>query len=573
MLIRPSECNGCPLHEVSSGFMEPSLSSNPVGVSLVGEALGEDEAKIGYPFVGRAGFRLTRLLEWAGFDRNQFDIFNVAWCRPPDNKLENTIYEQPAIAHCRDKHWGSLLGRNSVLVPMGNVPTNAFIGRKGILSIRGYVYDGPPGTYVIPTVHPSFIQRGQSRWSAAFINDIQKAVYLAQHGLPIQSVDYCLDPAPLVAYEWASRYLEALQQDPTIRLAFDIETPGKGEDEDDLDLDLDDKTYHIYRIGFSYRGHSALSVPWEPAFIATIRRLLGSSGEKVVWNAGFDVPRIRRAGVAINGLIHDGMVAWHVLHSDLPKKLGFVATFTCPWQPAWKHLSAAKPAYYNAIDADVELRSMEVIESELRRTGLWDVYDRDVIKLEPVLQYMTDAGMPVDSAVREESAVKLDEKLKAVKSEMESLVPLEARKIDHVYVKPPAVTTGLLSRPGKRVVPACDRCGVERPRKDHFKSYVKKVNPCAGRSSTPREVDVEEYYRLAEFTPSRDQLIRYHRVTNRPLPEIWDKKEKRKKVSFNEEQIKKLILTYPLDNLYQLVLQYRALDKLAGTYIGRPVAL
>lgn len=570
MVNKPASCGGCPLAPISTGFMAPSLATEPLGVTLIGEALGEDEAEAGKPFVGRAGFRLNRLLEWAGYSRKQFDIINTAWCRPPDNKLEGTPYEIPAIAHCRQNHWQSLLSRSRVLVPMGNVPTGALLGRKGILSIRGY-FETTDSHLVIPTVHPSFIQRGQSKWSAAFIHDIQKAVLAATDGIPPQFTDYLLDPSPLAAYEWAKGYRQALNADPSIRLAFDIETPGKGDEEDDLDLEGNDKTWHIWRIGFSYRGLSALSIPWEPAYIPAIKMVLGSPGDKVVWNAGFDVPRVRRAGVPIAGVIHDAMVAWHILHSDLPKSLKFVATFTCPWQPAWKHLSGSKPAYYNAIDADVEWLSMDVIERELRRTGLWDVYERDVVDLEPILVHMREAGMRVDGDVRRDRAVKLNERLIQSLQELERLTPIEARRIAHVYVSTPKRTEGLLSRPSDREVSCCTVCGLEKPRKDHFKLYVKKQNRCAGASVVPRIKRVDEYYRLAEFTPSRDQLIRYHNVLNRPLPMVWDKKEKRKKISFNEEQIKKLILAYPLDPLYPLVLQYRSYDKLAGTYLGRPV--
>jgi len=32
-----------------------------------------------------------------------------------------------------------------------------------------------------------------------------------------------------------------------------------------------------------------------------------------------------------------------------------------------------------------------------------------------------------------------------------------------------------------------------------------------------------------------------------------------------------LIIKYPLDKLYPIILQYRELDKLAGTYVGRIV--
>jgi hypothetical protein len=127
------------------------------------------------------------------------------------------------------------------------------------------------------------------------------------------------------------------------------------------------------------------------------------------------------------------MIAWHILHTDLPKRLGFVATFTCPWQPAWKHLSGSRPAYYNAVDADVEWRSMDFIEQELKRTGLWNVYDRDVLQLEPILVHMSEKGMPVDLEVRYDRAVKLDTDLKRVKAELEALSPLETRKVAHEY--------------------------------------------------------------------------------------------------------------------------------------------
>lgn len=575
MLQQPSSCNGCPLHGLSTGFMAPSLATKePYGVALVGEALGADEAEAGSPFVGKAGFRLTRLIEWAGLDRARFDIFNTAWCRPPDNKLDGEWYERGAISHCRSHHWDSLLSRNRVVIPMGNLPQRELLGiRGGILTTRGYIYTAEnAGYYVIPTVHPSFIQRGQSRWSAPFISDLQKAVSLAAAGMPPVVYDYRLDPSPLEALHWAEGYRRALRTDPTLYLAFDIETPGKDEDEDELEVDLDapDKTWTIERIGFSYRPYSALSIPWDPIYFAAIRILLESSGQKVVWNTGFDVPRVRRQGFAINGTIHDGMIAWHVLHSDLPKRLGFVATFTCPWQPAWKHLSSQRPAFYNATDADVELSSMLVIERELRRAGLWEVYQRDVVELEPILVHMHQKGMPIDAVVREKHAIELAERQRVVDEEMEKLIPDGARRIDHVFARRPKETEGLLCREADGEVRRCSVCGLLNPTKPHFKRYVKKVNPCADAVVRTRVERVEQYYRVAPWSPSRDHLIRYHAVVRRPCPMVWDKKAGKRKISFGEKQLKELMVKHQDDPLYGLILQHRRLDKVAGTYIGRP---
>lgn len=488
-------------------------------------------------------FRLIRLCEWAGYAYSSFTHRAVG---------------------------GQLPTARAALL-MGPKAVDATGLSLPFAKCTGYITQYA-GLHVIPTYSPGFIQRGNAKLSAPFINDLQKIVDLARNGMPPQFTQYVLDPSPLEAYRWAEEYRRRLASNPALRLAFDIETPGKGEDEDDVDTDSDapDRTWNIERIGFSYAGLTALSVPWAPEYMAAIRLLMESDGEKVVWNAGFDVPRIRRAGVGVGGLTHDGMVAWHILHSDLPKRLGFVATFTCPWQPAWKHLSSAKPAFYNATDADVEWRSMESIESQLRKADLWSVYQRDVLDLEPILVHMQQAGMPVDAKIRLDRAVKLAAEIQRVKQVMEQAVPLAARKIAHVYKNTPNDTTDLLQRPGNREVLCCSRCGRERPRKDHFKAFKKKINECSGATAVLQTKAVTEYYRLADFTPSRDQLVRYHEHLGRPTPMVWDKQTRKRKVSFGEEQIRDLLLRYPDDILYPSILDYRGLDKLAGTYVGRP---
>jgi len=438
------------------------------------------------------------------------------------------------------------------------------LGPGSVLDRRGYVHDGQ-GVHVIPTVHPLFIRQGQSKYAAAFIHDIQKATEIARDGLPFHPLEYLLDPLPGQAYEWAKRYRASGAR----FLAYDIETPYKGADEGDLDPSVD-VTYKIDRIGFSFKPYTGMSIPWEGPYLPAIKLLLESEGDKVVWNSGFDTPRVRFNGVKIAGLIHDGMVAWHVLHSDLPKGLGFVATFTCPDQSPWKHLSHARPAFYNCTDADVELRSMIAIEAKLREHELWDVYQRDVLDLDPILNFMSEQGMPIDAETRHRSAVELDSRLKATHRDLESLMPLPTRKVEHVYVNTPADTEGLLTRPGTRLVKVCPNCGATRPRKDHFKRFVKKINPCADGVAVEVEQSVVEYYRLAAFKPSREQLIRYNDFLKRRTPTTRDKKSGQMRLTTDEKAIKTLILKYPDDPVYNMILTYRELDKLAGTYIGRP---
>jgi uracil-DNA glycosylase family 4 len=318
-------------------------------VLLIGEALGEQEADTGVPFSGRAGFLLDKLVRHAGLDRQGFGITNAVSCRPPDNKLSGMPYEQQAVYECRERHLLPLLRsyqtQRPVLVPMGAVALSSLLGRKDIIDARGYVWEHPLGS-VYPTVHPSYIMRGNGNYGTVFIHDLQQAVEFGARGFVPAPTYYTLDPTPAEALSWASAYEEALAADPQgVYLAFDIETPYEDELKEDGSLEDEDSTYVILRISFSYRNHHALSIPWHGSYLPAISRLLGSEGPKVVWNASFDCPRIRAHAVAINGPLHDGMVAWHVLESDLPKSLRFVSSMLLPNQPPWKHLAASQPSF------------------------------------------------------------------------------------------------------------------------------------------------------------------------------------------------------------------------------------
>ena len=218
---------------------------------------------------------------------------------------------------------------------------------------------------------------------------------------------------------------------------------------------------------------------------------------------------------------------------------------------------------------------MEVIEAELRRVGLWDVYQADVLDMDPILVHMHKHGMPIDAEVRYNHAVALDNKLKGALSELESYYPTDARRVARVYKKTPKDTSGLLSRPVVRPLLVCSNCGHVQPTKPHFHTLKRPTakrpqNPCAGAERVLVERPAIEYYVLAEFKPSRDQLIRYQLHLERLVPMKFDRKTRTRKPSMDEKAIKGLAKRYPDDKFYPLILAYREMDKLAGTYIGRP---
>lgn len=553
------------------------------GVLLLGEALGEQEAIAGRPFQGRAGQVFNKLLSHAGFSRDDFLIANSVWCRPPKNKLEGQPYEYAAVSACASRHVLPLVQSAAprCIVPMGNVPMWQCLGQKSILSRRGYVYTGGRfgSTPVLPTVHPSFIMRGQGAYGTVFIRDIQRAVEVAAVGYHPAHFSYLLDPGPADFLRYVEEYEAALASDPSTLLSYDIETPYADEEKEEGgvgDDDTTDASYTILRCSFSFRPYSACSVPFSGPYIPLIRRLLSSRGAKVVWNDSFDSPRLAASGCPVRPPIHDGMVAWHLLNSDLPKRLGFVASMLLEDQPEWKSLNKAQPAFYSASDPDVALRCLLKTFRALEKNGLWSLYERHIVRLFPLLARLSDRGMPIDNARREEFAMRLSGEWLAALNEMEDVVPHEARTIAHVYAgAPPKGVAITYVRPGKRQVYTCSRCFAGSPTKAHFRTIKRPTakrpqNPCAGATKVLREVDVVEHYRLHPFRPSPTQLQLYCQVRKIKPPRArrddgsWG-------VTFNEDAIRRLALQHPEDKLFPIILKYRKVDKLAGTYIGRPL--
>src|SRR3989338_2477092 len=60
--------------------------SHTASIMFIGEAPGENEAKTGRPFCGRAGKVLDMLLESVGIERKDVYVTNIVKDRPPKNR-------------------------------------------------------------------------------------------------------------------------------------------------------------------------------------------------------------------------------------------------------------------------------------------------------------------------------------------------------------------------------------------------------------------------------------------------------------------------------------------------------
>ncbi|PIZ50842.1 uracil-DNA glycosylase [Candidatus Woesearchaeota archaeon CG_4_10_14_0_2_um_filter_33_13] len=133
-------------------------------VLFVGEAPGASEDKQGIPFCGMSGKILNELLNSVGLSREEIFITNTVLCRPEGNR--NPAKDE--IENCRERLDKLIeVMRPKVIVTIGNFATERIIGKTGIKSIHGQLFDfkdeNNGDIKVVPVVHPaSYLYSGRN---------------------------------------------------------------------------------------------------------------------------------------------------------------------------------------------------------------------------------------------------------------------------------------------------------------------------------------------------------------------------------------------------------------------------
>jgi len=150
------------------------------GLCFVGEGPGADEDAQGFPFVGKAGQLLDRMIEAMGFARDEVYVCNIVKCRPPDNRKP----EPEEMSQCMPYLAEQLaLVEPQVIVALGATAVQGLLGTTGgITRLRGNwrLYQGK--IPVMPTFHPAYLLRTPSAKREVW-EDLQAV--LRQMGRPI----------------------------------------------------------------------------------------------------------------------------------------------------------------------------------------------------------------------------------------------------------------------------------------------------------------------------------------------------------------------------------------------------
>jgi uracil-DNA glycosylase family 4 len=150
------DCTRCKLHRLGRSQVVFGVGNPEADLMFVGEAPGYDEDVQGEPFVGRAGQKLTQIIQAIGLRREDVYIANVIKCRPPGNRNP----ELDEVATCEPFLFQQIDSiRPKVIVALGTFAARSLLKTDDPISrLRGRVYMYR-GAKLVPTFHPAYLLR------------------------------------------------------------------------------------------------------------------------------------------------------------------------------------------------------------------------------------------------------------------------------------------------------------------------------------------------------------------------------------------------------------------------------
>ncbi len=360
-----------------------------MSIALVGEAYGEQEAKLNTPLVGPTGIELLKLLDEAQiisltpedwtfiskfWDTSDPTFVQMIWnmhpelkktnvfnLRPPGNKFEwfcgdrsQAIPGYPFMTILGKRlyvraEWQPQLDRlaeelctwnPNLIIAMGNTPLWALCGRTAISKNRGTTCLSThtvSGFKVLPIYHPAVLFKGADAWAQRpiIIIDLMKAK--REQGFPElrrPKREVWIEPTLEDLHDFSERYIKGCKI-----LSVDIETSGT----------------HITCIGFAPSREIGIVNPFfdarrpgrsfwanerdERAAWGFVRDTLKDKAiPKLFQNGTYDIAFLYRAyGIKVYGAEHDTMLLHHALQPESLKGLGFLGSVYTD-EGSWKQM-------------------------------------------------------------------------------------------------------------------------------------------------------------------------------------------------------------------------------------------
>lgn len=159
----------------------PGTGPHNACVLFIGEGPGEEEARKGEPFVGRAGQYLTSLMNSINLPREKVFITNVVKCRPPGNETPRP----ECVAQCMPYLKAQIaLIRPRVIVLLGKTALSAVLGKRySLRDLRGKARKKDDIIYFL-TYHPAAVLRSPNSIEPVISRDFETLKELLRRYCP-----------------------------------------------------------------------------------------------------------------------------------------------------------------------------------------------------------------------------------------------------------------------------------------------------------------------------------------------------------------------------------------------------
>lgn len=182
------ECRGCDLyrHATQAVFGEGPKSA---AVMFIGEQPGDEEDRLGRPFVGPAGRLFDRALQDAGIDRSDVYVTNAVKHFKFEERGKRRIHKKPGnsdVKACRPWLEAEIMAIDpAIIVCLGATAAQSVFGPDyRVTKERGKFVAHPWGPHATSTIHPSAILRAPDEEQRhveyeRFVGDLKKVRSLA----------------------------------------------------------------------------------------------------------------------------------------------------------------------------------------------------------------------------------------------------------------------------------------------------------------------------------------------------------------------------------------------------------
>lgn len=161
---------------------------------------------------------------------------------------------------------------------------------------------------------------------------------------------------------------------------------------------------------------------------------------KIGQNIKYDIIVLANYGVKFNGPIFDTMIAHYVLQPELRHNMDYMAEVYLNYktihideligpkgkgQKNMRSLSPSDVYKYASEDADVTLKLKNIFDVELKKNGLYSLFEDIEMPLVPVLARMEMNGVRVDTESLAETSKQFSERMSAIEKEIHEMAGMD----------------------------------------------------------------------------------------------------------------------------------------------------